>query len=140
MSVKTVKRLAADLLGIGENRIRIKPEEIKRAEEALTRSDVLALLKDGVVYKLPVKGRRKKERRKRRGPGSKKGKGTINQKVEWMQKVRAQRKYFQELLAKNELNKQFKRSVYGKIKSGMFKSKKTFYTYLKENNMLNVTK
>ncbi len=136
MSVVTVRRLASDLLGVGENKIRIKPAEIKRAEEALTRSDVLALIKDGVVYKMPYRGRRKKEKRRHRGAGSRRGRSTINQKEEWMVRIRSQRKYLSELLSTNQLEKKFKRSLYGKIKSGIFKSKKSFYNYLKENKMV----
>lgn len=136
MSVLTVRRLASDLLGVGQNKIRINPAEIKRAGEALTRSDVLALIKDGVVYKLPKQGRRQKEKKKRRHRGSKHGRGTINQKKEWMKKIRAQRKYLRELLAGNQVNRKFRRELYGKIKSGLFKSKNTMYTYLKEGSML----
>ncbi len=136
MSVATVKRLASDLLGVGENKIRINPAEIKRTEEAMTRVDVLSLIKDGVVYKIPKSGRRKNEKRPRRSTGKRRGRGTIHQKEEWMKKVRSQRKYLKELLKSGELVKEFKRSVYGKIKSGIFKSKKTMYTYLKENNMM----
>ena len=57
-----------------------------------------------------------------------------------MMKIRSQRKYMRELLGTGELKTEFKRVLYGKTKSGIFKSKKAFYTYLKENNMLNVTK
>ena len=138
MAIETVKRLASDLLGVGENKIRIKPVEIKRAEEALTRGDVLALIKEGIVYKMPKSGRRKKEKRSRRHSGSKRGRLTINQKEEWMKKIRAQRKYLRLLVQNDELKKEFKRVIYGKVKSGIFKNKKAFYAYLKENNLLNI--
>lgn len=140
MGVTTVRRLASDLLGIGQNRIRIRPADIKRAEEALTRSDVSALIKDGVVYKLPVQGRRKKEKRRRRGQGRMRGRATISQKAEWMKRIRSQRKYLRELLASGQLNRKFKRALYKKIKSGIFKSKNTIFVYLKENNMMDEQK
>ncbi|MBS3068314.1 50S ribosomal protein L19e [Candidatus Micrarchaeota archaeon] len=140
MSVATVRRLASDILQVGSNKIRIKPTDIKRAEEALTRSDVLALIKDGIVYKLLARGRRTKEKRRRRGAGHRRGKGTINQKREWMQRVRSQRKYLRELVTSAQIDKKFNRSLYGKVKSGIFKNKKSFYVYIKENNMLNEKK
>ena len=136
MSVSTVKRLASELLGAGQNRVRMNPSEIKRVEEALTRQDVLALIQDKIVYAIPVQGRRRKEKRRRRGTGARRGAKTINQKEEWMVRIRAQRKYLVELVTKKELNPKFKRLIYGKIKSGIFKNKKSVYLYLKENNML----
>lgn len=136
MSVVTVRRLAADLLGVGENKIRMKSTEIKRVEEALTRSDILNLIKDGAVYKLQMRGRKKIEKKARKTAGKKRGRATINQKREWMTRVRAQRKYLKELINSKTLDKQFKRQVYRKIKSGIFKSKKVMLIYLKENNMV----
>ena len=76
------------------------------------------------------------EKRRRRGTGARRGAKTINQKEEWMVRIRAQRKYLVELVTKKELNPKFKRLIYGKIKSGIFKSKKSVYLYLKENDML----
>jgi len=136
MSIVTVRRLAADLLGVGENKIRMKSTDIKRVEEALTRSDVLNLVKDGVVYKLQKRGRRKKVKRSRKTTGKRRGRATINQKKEWMSRIRAQRKYLKELIASKTLDKQYKRQIYKKIKSGIFKSKKVMLTFLKENNMI----
>lgn len=140
MSVATVRRLASDIMNVGSNKIRIKPTDIKRAEEALTRSDVTALIKDGIVYKLLARGRRKKEKRRRRGVGHRRGKSTINQKKEWMQRIRSQRKYLRELVTSSQVDKKSKRSLYGKIKSGIFKNKKSIYIYIKENKMLNEKK
>ena len=65
MSVKTVRRLAADILGVGQSRVKINPLQIKRAEEALTRKDVEHLIGDGVLVKLPYFGERKTKEKKK---------------------------------------------------------------------------
>ena len=139
MSIKTVRRLAADILKVGQNKIKIDPVSIKRAEEALTRKDVELLVTDGVIKKLPKSGRKKKEKRhnrKAKGSGNVKGKRGDNRKQLWMMAVRAQRKYLSELLTTKVIDKKIKRNIYGKVKSGLFKSKKAMFTYLKDNNLL----
>lgn len=133
MEMNTVKRLAADIMKIGTNRVRIKPEKIKDAENAMTRVDIRKLITDGTVYKIPVKGRKKNEKRGRRGPGKRKGKMGIDAKKEWMAKIRSQRKLLKYILEEKALEPKHKRQVYLKIKSGIFRSKAAFLTYLKEN-------
>lgn len=49
MSMRTTKRIAAKLLKVGISRIRVKPDETKRAKEALTTDDVRTLIKEGIV-------------------------------------------------------------------------------------------
>lgn len=142
MSVKTVRRLAADILGVGQSRIKLNPLEIKRAEEALTRKDVEHLIAGGVLIKLPVSGRKTNERRKNRkskGEGNRRGERSTERKKRWMQTVRSQRKYLKELLSSKSIDNKVRRSMYGKVKSGLFKSKKSLHTYLKDNHLLNET-
>lgn len=137
MSATTVKRLAADILKVGRNRIRIKEGENSRVTEALTREDVRGLIDDGAVYGMAYVGPRSKPKRKRQGRGKRKGtkfsrKGS---KETWMERIRAQRKYLGELLKSGELQAEYKRKVYLKVKGGAFKGKKALLIYLKENGM-----
>ena len=138
MTAQTVKRLASKLLGAGQNRIRIKKEELGRAMEALTREDVRALVADGAVYAIPAVGPRKKERKGRKSRGSRKGKKFSRKpaKDAWMETVRSQRKYLNELVASGELPAEHRRYVYGKIKGRAFRGKKAMRTYLEENGMI----
>ena len=134
----TVKRLAASILKVGENRVRIKPDEVNRAIDALTREDVRGLIEEGVLYALPYVGPRTKPRRTKKGRGRRRGtkysrKGA---KEGWMEKVRSQRKYLTELLASGDLTPKFKREVYLKIKGGVFKGKNALRIYLVDNGML----
>ena len=61
-AIKTIKRLAADILKIGRNKIRIKNDlnetEKKLLDEAITRGNVKDLLKDKVVIAKEKKGRK----------------------------------------------------------------------------------
>ena len=142
MAVNTVKRLASDIMDVGMNRVKFKEgkDSLTRIKEALTRMDVQGLIKDGVVYKVPKKGRRKVQKRKKRGKGSRKGKSIIPDKEKWMTRVRAQRKYLRELVDSGALDKENKRTVYRRIKSGLFRSKKAMFTYLKDAGLIHEEK
>jgi len=135
VAINTVRRLAADIMHIGENRVRIKPESIKEAEAAMTRADVRKMIEKKLISKAEIKGRRKKERRHgKRGPGKRKGKHGKDAKNEWMAKIRSQRRFLKMLIESGALPKEHKRKVYLKIKAGFFKSKGTMLTHLKESN------
>lgn len=139
MTLLTIKRLASDIMKVGVNKVRIDPENIGRANEALTRNDVRVLISDGVVYAMPKGGRRaNKKRHGGKGHGSRKGSKNSRtpQKRDWMARVRSQRKYLVQLVADNSVNKKDKRNIYMKIKSGIFKSKKSMHVYLTENNLM----
>jgi len=135
MAISTVRRLAADIFGVGERKIRFAPESIKEIEGAMTRDDVRGLIEKGLVKKLPVKGRASSKRTVRRGPGHRRG-PLFDSKDVWMQKVRSQRAFLKMLIASGALKKETKRGLYGKIKSGILRNKKAFLLYLKENKMI----
>jgi large subunit ribosomal protein L19e len=139
MSADTIKRLAADILKVGKNRVRIKMEDYSKAMEALTREDVRGLIADGTVYKERYVGPRSKPPRKNKGTGKRKGKkySRKSAKETWMEKLRAQRKYLEEMLENGEVSGENKRKVYLKIKGGSFRGKKALRTYLEEHGMLN---
>ncbi len=142
MTMDTVRRLAAQIKKVGRNRIRILDQ--KKAKEAATHEDVKKLISDGVIKVAPVKGRHKKEkpkkkRKARRGPGKKKGtpKARLHPKEAWIKRIRALRKFLNELVGKGSVDKALKRTLYLKIKGGHFKGKRMFLNYLKDMNLLN---
>lgn len=138
--IDTVKRIASDLLGVGVNKIRIKKEEIKKAENALTREDVRNLIKEKVIYiKSDIKKKKNKKAKKRKiNAGSRKGakNARTKPKKSWMKNVRAQRALLKDLILNKKLDKKYKKLIYSKIKGGAFKGKNAMLLYLKENNML----
>ena len=140
MGVRTVKRIASQLLKVGINRVKIKPESIKDVEEAMSRNDVKELIKKGIIFKSPVKGKRKKEKEKRANKGRGRRKGSKysrkRKKEHWMEKVRALREALKILVEKGFLEKAEKRKIYNKIKGNLFRGKKAMLNYLKEHKLL----
>ncbi|MCX8163227.1 MAG: 50S ribosomal protein L19e [Candidatus Micrarchaeota archaeon] len=139
MGKDTIKRLAASILKVGISRVWLDPNNQKRFEEVLTREDVKKLIQEGLIKKLPPTPRRKIQKTKSSGYGSRKGtrKTRMKQKQMWMAKVRAQRKLLKKLLKEGKLQKSpMIKKVYRKIKANQFRSKKILLNYLKENNLL----
>jgi len=141
-AIKTIKRLASDILGVGKKRVKVKnitsDDEKKQLSEAITRENVRDLIKDKILIKKDVKGVKKKKRKKKRTPGNRKGKkySIVSEKERWMERVRAQRKYLRELLNDGSLDQKDKRKIYLRIKGGSFRSKHTLYLYLEDNKLL----
>lgn len=144
---KTVRRIAATLLGVGESRIWIDPENMQKVGEALTRDDVRKLIADGIIKAQPsmgvsrARGRKKQEGKRkgrRRGHGSRKGTANARQpgKKLWMARVRLQRKTLAAIRDKGEIETSASRKVYSMIKGGAFKGKASLMTYLKENKLI----
>ncbi|MDD2655896.1 MAG: 50S ribosomal protein L19e [Candidatus ainarchaeum sp.] len=139
MSATTVKRLAADILCVGVNRIRLDKDNLGKVEEALTRADVRGLVDEGVVYAIPKKAGHRTQDKSRQGRGRRKGNKKARMgggKSSWMVRIRSQRAYLEQLLGSGELPKAHKRTIYLKIKGGAFKGKAAMKAYLAENRML----
>ncbi len=141
MSLTLQKKLAAELLKCGESRVRFDEERLDEIEAAISREEIRRLIADGAIYKIQEKGisrGRFRERKKRRGPGSRKGGkySIIPRKTQWMLKVRAQRKALKKLRDSKMLVEGAYRKVYKMVKSGAFKSVSTMMEYLKQNKLL----
>ena len=54
--LKSQRRLAAQILKVGQNRVWIDPERIDDAEAAITREEIRKLIHEGIVKQLPEKG------------------------------------------------------------------------------------
>ncbi len=135
MTIATVRRLAADIMDVGENKVKISMDGLKEAEGALTRSDVRGLIDKGIIKKLPPQGRASTKRVGRTGHGRRRG-TPISHKEVWMQKIRSQRNVYHMLVESGVLKQESKRAVYSKIKSGMLRSKRALLIYLKEANLV----
>lgn len=143
MSLKTVKRLAARIMGCGEKRVRIL--DAKKAGPALTADDVRSLLKEKAVVILPGRGvgrgkarARQELRRKgrRRKEGSIKGSSyaLLGRKRRWLRVVRAQRKLLAKL--RPTLIAGSYRKLYGMVKGRAFPDKRRLLEYAKNNELV----
>ena len=143
-SVKHVRRMAAEILGVGEGRIWIDPEHLKRVSGAISREEVRKLIDDGFIGVRPIKGvsrvrarRRALQRKKgrRKGPGSRKG-SRISRKELWMIKVRALRRFLRTLKEKKLIEPKVYRRLYLMVKGGAFRSVAHLKLYLNEHKLI----
>lgn len=113
--MRSQKRIAADLLKVGVNRIRFIPEAKEEIAMAITREDIRTLIAKGSIYALPAgrssrgrirKLRSQKKKGRRLGPGSRKGAAGARapKKVLWMRKIRAIRRELKALRASGKIN------------------------------------
>ncbi|MCD6564011.1 MAG: 50S ribosomal protein L19e [Thermoproteales archaeon] len=144
MSLKFVKRLAAQVMGIGESRVWIDPEKIERVSMAISREDVKRLIHDGVIRKKPVstpsrsRARQRhlaKKKGRRRGYGSRKG-PRYKEKEIWIAKIRLQRKYLRRLRERKLIDRKTYRLLYRLAKGGTFRSLAHMKMYIEEHNLL----
>jgi len=135
VNLASKRALIARALGVGKDRVWIDPEHIEEVMDIDTREDVRRLLKQGVIKVKPVKGQTIRERKKRRGPGSRKGAkySRISKKRLWIMRVRAQRKFLRMLRDKGVLTRSQYRKLYMMVKGGMFRSKAHLREYIRQH-------
>ncbi len=128
------RRLAAEVMDIGVNRVWMDPEASKDIAAALTREDIRKLMEDGKVGKRAIKGVSRGRARKanetrayghRKGHGSRGGaKGARRPKKEqWMKKIRALRSMLCELRDNKTIDASTYRKLYLKAKGGEYRSR-----------------
>lgn len=129
--LKTQRRLASELLGVGEKKVWLDPSKFKEIKEAITRGDVESLIEKGFIKGKPVVGQSrgraralhlKKKRGHRKGIGSRKGKKAARMQFVWRDRVRSLRKELVKERAAGKIDKKLFRIVYTKIKGNAFHS------------------
>lgn len=140
------RRLAAQILKIGRNRVWIDPERMDDVEGAITREEVRKLIHEKVIASLPEKGvsrarakviQRKKRKGRRKGPGSHGGSGfaKISRKERWMSKIRSLRKRLRDLKARRIIAETTYTQLYRMAGSGRFESVADLERYLKAHDL-----
>ena len=146
MDVKTQRKIAAKILKVGVNRVKIDPESLPDVALAITREDVRRHIDDGDIKKRKVKGisrgrarvvAAKKKKGQRIGPGSRKGPkySRLSSKDRWMNKIRAQRKYLQSLRDEGYIDTINYRKLYLQSKGGLFRSVRYLRNYIAEHGL-----
>ncbi|MFA1612198.1 50S ribosomal protein L19e [Halobellus rubicundus] len=142
--LKSQKRMAADVLDVGKDRVWFDPDEQAEIAEAITREDIRDLVDQGTIRAKDAKGNSKGRARERaekrayghrKGPGSRKGKagGRKNSKDEWVSRIRAQRRRLKELRDDGPLNPTQYREVYNKASGGEFEDVARLEAYIRNN-------
>jgi large subunit ribosomal protein L19e len=138
------KRLAADVLDVGQSRVWFDPEEQAEIAEAITRDDVRDLVDQGIIRDKEAKsnsrGRARARQAKRdyghrTGAGSRKGKSGArrNEKEDWTSRIRAQRRRLRELRDDGTLTPTQYRELYNKASGGEFESVDRLEAYAENN-------
>lgn len=147
MSLKAQKRMAAEILKCGENRVYFDPYLIDEIKMAITREDIRNLVKEGIILKKYKQGNSKyrknlrHERKKKgraRGLGKRKGRKTARQpkKKAWMNRIRPQRRELKKLRDRKLITTATYRKLYKNAKGGMFNSVAQMNRYIKEKDFI----
>jgi large subunit ribosomal protein L19e len=140
------RRLAAQILKIGQNRVWIDPERMDDVEGAITREEVRKLIHEKIIDSRPEKGvsrsrakiiREKKLKGRRSGPGSITGAGhaKVTKKEAWMKKIRSLRRKLRELKASRIITEKTYSQYYRMAGSGRFQSMAELERNLKANDL-----
>jgi large subunit ribosomal protein L19e len=147
MNLTTQKRLAADILKVGVNRVWIDPEQVDEVSRAITRESVKQLIDNKVIRAKPQQGissyrskkiAQQKSKGRRKGQGSIKGakKARTPKKKAWMTTIRALRRDLKEMRDNREINNTTYRKLYKMAKGGAFRSKSYMKTYARDHDLL----
>jgi len=137
MQQEKVKRLSATVLKCGLNSVWLDPKENEKTKSVMTKEDVRALVKEGIIKKKQKNSQSrararilklKKKKGRKQGKGKRKGtkKTRMEKKKKWIQAVRSQRRTLKELRKKSPeaVKKVGYRKLYKRVKGGHFKGKK----------------
>jgi large subunit ribosomal protein L19e len=138
------KRLAADVLDVGENRVWFDPDAQGEIADAITREDIRELVEDGTIDAEEARGNSRGRARERdakrsyghkKGAGSRKGKSGARQdeKDAHVAGIRAQRQKLRELRDDGTLSPAQYRELYNMAKGGEFDSVRRLTNYIDEN-------
>ena len=139
--LKAQRRLAADVLDVGKNRVWFDPDEQGEIAEAITREAIEELVEMGIIQAKPARGNargRARERNEKRayghrsGPGSRRGTAGAREdsRDSWRDRIRAQRRTLRELRDEGELTPTQYRALYRKASGGEFRSVRYMMTYI----------
>ncbi len=142
MDVKFQRRLAASILKCGEERVWMDPNALDEIKEAVTREDIKMLIKRGLIKRKKIKGtsrvranyiKMQKEKGRRKGPGSRKGKkyARYPRKQRWMKTIRPIRATLKDLRDSGKIDRRTYRRFYRLAKGGTFKSRNHLLMHLK---------
>lgn len=146
MSLKSQRRLAAEILKVGESRVWIDPERIDYVEAAITREEIRKLIHEKVVKSLPQTGvsrararvfAEKRKKGLRRGPGRKSGpkRSKISKKQAWINRIRPIRKHLTGLKESRTITESTYRKLYDMSESGVFESKADLERYIRTHDL-----
>jgi large subunit ribosomal protein L19e len=138
------KRLAADILDVGENKVWFDPERQSDLADAITREDVREMIDEGAIQAKDSSGNSRGQARERQekrayghqtGAGTRKGKAGArqNEKEDWSSRIRAQRNWLKEQRDDGQLDSSQYRELYDQAAGGEFDSVADLQRYVEAN-------
>ncbi|MBS3100521.1 50S ribosomal protein L19e [Candidatus Woesearchaeota archaeon] len=145
--LRVQRRLAAQILKCGQNRVRFDTGRLEDIKEAITKKDVMSLINNGVITKKMTSNtskfwarHRKKQKSKGRqkGHGSRKGKKTarLEPKRDWINRIRLQRIFIKSLRSREAITAPVYHELYMKSKGGFFRNLRHLKLYVSERGMV----
>ena len=141
MNLKSKRRLAASVLGVGVDRIVFNDEYSDLIQDAITRSTIRGLVGFGAITVAPERGisrgrfRTKSQKLKRgRGAGSAEGPAYARnpRKEMWISKVRALRWRLKVAKDRKQITPEAYRRLYKQVKGGQVRGVKHLMELMKE--------
>ena len=141
MNLRSKRRLAASVLGVGVDRVIFDDEYSDLIQDAITRSTIRGLIGFGAIRAAPEKGVsrgrfRQRSRKLKRGRGSGSTEGSAHarnpRKDIWVAKVRALRWRLKVARDRKEIGRDEYRRLYGQVKGGQVRGVKHLLTLMKE--------
>jgi len=147
VDIKYQRRMAAQVLKCGVNRVWIDPKQIDEVAEAVQRDDIRRLIAYRVIQKHQRKGVSRGRARKRtlqqlkgrrRGPGSRKGGkyARTPRKRQWIKTIRPIREELRRLRTEGKLDDTTYRMYYRKARGGLFKSRNHLLSQLQTSGVI----
>jgi len=141
LNLKSKRRLAASVLGVGVDRVVFNDEYSDLIQDAITRSTIRGLVGFGAITVAPEKGisrgrfRTKSQKLKRgRGAGSTEGSAHARnpRKEMWISKVRALRWRLKVAKERKQITPEAYRMLYKQVKGGQVRGVKHLLELMKE--------
>ena len=141
MNLKSKRRLAASVLGVGVDRVIFNDEYSDLIQDAITRSTIRGLVGFGAISVAPEKGvsrgryRTRSQKLKRgRGSGSTEGRATARnpRKQAWISKVRALRWRLKVAKERKEIGNADYKRLYKQVKGGQVRGVKHVLELIRE--------
>ncbi|MFB6244263.1 MAG: 50S ribosomal protein L19e [Halobaculum sp.] len=138
------RRLAADVLDVGEDRVWLDPEAQSELADAITREDIREQIEQGTIRATETDGNSRGRARERAatrsyghrtGAGTRKGKagGRQDSRDDWIERIRAQRSRLRELRDDGPLDASQYRELYDKASGGEFEDVRRLESYVEAN-------
>ncbi len=146
MNLRLQKKIAAQILNCGEDRVWVDPEAAEDVAAAATKEDIRELIGESIKKK-PAKGQTRtrtkkiheqKSKGRRKGDGSRKGRkgARITSKRLWVIRIRALRRRLRYLRDYEFIDRSTYRTLYRKAKGGEFRNVAHLNSYLEARELV----